>query len=438
MRNLFLYLRGSVLRHAGAGQTDRDLLECFRDRRDEAAFTALLQRHGPMVLAVAHRLLGHAQDAEDVFQATFLVLVRKAAAIRRTDCLGPWLHRVALRTALEARTRRTRRRAREVPMKIPPDPAARPTVARAELREVLDEELNRLAAKYREAIVLCELQGRSRAEAAEVLHIPEGTLSSRLATARKYLARGLARRGLGLPAVALGACLAGNLEAHPAAALVSATAQSAVQMARGGAAVASPEVLSLVNGVLKAMFLTRLRFGALLVLVVGVAALAWTVISQGAGPVADPPPAANAQEKPVQAPDAGAKAKKDRKAKPDPKVPDVIRPGDRLNIRVPGALPDSPVNGVFVVEASGKVALGPPYGRVEVQGMTPEQAEEVVALRLKTLLKDPNVGVTRHDPLSPVVASADLEKLGQRMERMEKELQLLRAAIERLEKKLSR
>src|SRR5262245_3587170 len=177
------------LRHAARdndddGVTDGQLLDQFLTRRDEAAFGRLLERHGPMVLGVCRRLLGDRHDAEDAFQATFLVLVRKATGIRRREAVGGWLHRAAVRAALEVLNRRRRSRERQVsPMPEPEAAAGRDDSA--DLIPLLDDEIDRLPDKFREAVVACDLEGKTRKEAARELGIPEGTLSGRLTAARR-------------------------------------------------------------------------------------------------------------------------------------------------------------------------------------------------------------------------------------------------------------
>ena len=199
MKSVLTYVRRTALRREGPHVGDGELLEHFLARRDDAAFAVLVRRHGPMVLSVARRVLGHVQDAEDVFQATFLVLVKKAATLQRRELLANWLYGVAYRTALEARTAKARRRARETQRITMPEPAVN-SVDRAdvagEVPDIIDQELCRLPEKYRAAVVLCDVEGRPRKEAARQLRIPEGTLSSRLATARQRLARRLSRRGV--------------------------------------------------------------------------------------------------------------------------------------------------------------------------------------------------------------------------------------------------
>src|SRR5262245_14764124 len=180
------HLRRVVLLRDGGGMTEGQLLDCFLASRDEAAFEALVRRLGPMVLGVCRRILGDPHDVEDAFQATFLVAVRKAASVRPRELFGNWLYGVAYRTALVARARIIRRRAREKQFEdLPHPPQVEPESSWQELRPFLDQEVSRLPDKYRLPVVLCDLEGRSRQEVARQLRLPEGTVSSRLAAARK-------------------------------------------------------------------------------------------------------------------------------------------------------------------------------------------------------------------------------------------------------------
>src|SRR5262245_49406667 len=187
--------------------TDSQLLERFVRRRDEAAFAALVARHGPMVLAVCRHLLPSAHDVEDAFQATFLVLVRRAADIQRRELLGNWLYGVAHRVATRARTQAAQRRTHGG-QGIDMVAAAADEGPGQDVQPVLHEEINRLAAKYRTPVVLCYLQGKTNEEAAQELGCPVGTVKGRLARARDLLRARLTRRGLalstGLVAAALG------------------------------------------------------------------------------------------------------------------------------------------------------------------------------------------------------------------------------------------
>ncbi len=178
--------------------TDGELLERFVRQHEEAAFAALVQRHGPMVLSVCQRVLRHSQDADDAFQATFLVLAQKAHRLRRPGLLANWLYGVAYRTALHARQHAARRseREREAAKRIvlSDDPERK----RLALRRVLDEELHRLPEKYRAPLVLCYLEGKTNKEAARLLGWPSGSMAHRLARGRDLLRKRLEARLVGL------------------------------------------------------------------------------------------------------------------------------------------------------------------------------------------------------------------------------------------------
>jgi RNA polymerase sigma factor (sigma-70 family) len=255
--------------------TDGPLLEQFVRGRDEAAFAELVGRHGPMVLAVCRRVLRHEQDAEDAFQATFLVLAKKAGSVRRPEALGCWLYEVAYHVALRARAAAARRRQEERRSDVMTQPDPMTEAAARELRAVLDEELHRLPAKYRAPLVLCYLQSRTNEEAARQLGWTKGTVSGRLARARGLLRGRLARRGLALaPVLFVPALAEGSAAATLPAALAGATTRAAVRFAAAktaAAAVASAPVAALTEGVLKTMFWTKLKAVTILALVLGLA-----------------------------------------------------------------------------------------------------------------------------------------------------------------------
>jgi RNA polymerase sigma factor (sigma-70 family) len=259
--------------HRHDDTTDGDLLDLYVRQRDEAAFEALVRRHGPMVLGVCRRLVGNAHDAEDAFQATFLVLVRKAATVRPAGMVGNWLYGVAQRTALEARRAAARRRAKEA--RAAPR-AATPEDPLADLRSLLDREVARLPERYRVALVLCDLEGTTRKEAARQLALPEGTVASRLGRARSILARRLTRRGVTLAGGVVASALA--QESAPASlppALVAGTVKAAAAYATGPVAAAtlvSAPVLALTEGGMRTMLLSKFRIGALFLVAVGLAA----------------------------------------------------------------------------------------------------------------------------------------------------------------------
>jgi RNA polymerase sigma factor (sigma-70 family) len=250
-------LRAVALAQDGHGLTDGELLERYVNRRDEAAFTALVLRHGPMVLGVCRRVLRHEADAEDAFQATFLVLVRKAGALRARGLVGNWLYGVAHNTALKAKAMNRKRRTKELEAGAVPKREAVEQVWE-QLQALLDAELNRLPDEYRAPIVLCELEGKTIKEAAGHLGWPQGTVATRLFRGRARLARRLARHGLTLSGGVLAAALShGSAAVAVPATLVQATIQSARVFAAGGAL--STNVVGLADGVVKGMFLTKLK-----------------------------------------------------------------------------------------------------------------------------------------------------------------------------------
>jgi RNA polymerase sigma factor (sigma-70 family) len=284
MNSVIQHLRRAVAAPDAAALADGGLLGCFIDQFDQAAFETLMRRHGPMVLGVCRRILENHHDAEDAFQATFLVLVHKAHTIRPRALVGNWLHGVALQTALKARQRMTRRRAKEKQVLELPEPEASAADSWNELRPVLDQELARLPDKYRAAVVLCDLEGKSYKEAARQLGWPPGTLSVRLARARKMLASRLARKGWALPAASLGAFL--SAQAAPASiapAVLDSTLRAAISLAAGqgiASGIVSTQVVFLVKGVMKAMLLSKLKALSSWVLMFGVLALGAGMVRQ--------------------------------------------------------------------------------------------------------------------------------------------------------------
>jgi RNA polymerase sigma factor (sigma-70 family) len=259
------------------GLTDRDLLDRWLSRRDEAAFETLVWRHGPLVLGACRRLLADDHDVEDAFQATFVVLVRKAATIRRREAVGGWLYRVAYRVALRARSASARRVRREGSSAVDPPAAALPDPVWRELQQALDAEVNRLGERERVPFVLCYLEGWTNAEAARELRCPVGTVESRLARARRQLRARLTRRGLAPAAVALaaGAVMPGVTAGVPArlVASVHQTASSSAVPAR---------VAPLATGAVRGMLVAKLNAAAAALLLVGLLG-AGTVFAVGRG-----------------------------------------------------------------------------------------------------------------------------------------------------------
>ena len=283
------------LRPEGVGMTDGELLARFLSSRDEDALAALVRRHAAMVWGVCRRLLNH-HDAEDAFQATFLVLVRKAADVPG-QAVANWLYGVARQTAVRLRATAAKQRRRESQVVNMPE-ATVAEVRDTDLQMVLDEELSRLPDHYRGVVVLCDVEGMTRKEAARQLGIPEGSVASRLARARAMLARRLAKRGIVLPGSVAAVFTAGTAAASVPAALVASTIKVASLLAAGQAAgVISVKVAALTEGMVTAMFVAKIKsVMAVMVLV--------TALSGGVGLIyqvhAAAPP--NDSEKVVEAP----------------------------------------------------------------------------------------------------------------------------------------
>jgi RNA polymerase sigma factor (sigma-70 family) len=280
MNRIIKRIRHISLAQNGGALTDAQLLELFIACQEEAAFEAIVRRHGSMVLSVCRRVLHNTQDAEDAFQATFLVLARKASTIRSRGLVANWLYGVAYQTALKARIAATKRLARERPMNEMPEPEAAQECLQ-DWQHALDQELNSLPEKYRVPIVLCDLEGKTRKEAAHQLGLPEGTLSSRLARARMLLAKRLVRHGVALSGGAVATILSQDAaSACVPALLIGSTVKAATSIAAGKAVavLVSAEVAALTEGMLKTMFLTKLKLAAV-VLFVGAISVCGTLVA---------------------------------------------------------------------------------------------------------------------------------------------------------------
>jgi cobalt-zinc-cadmium efflux system membrane fusion protein len=308
LRTFLRHLKKSVDAGSAGGLSDAQLLARFVAERDEAAFELLVWRHAALVWQAARRLLGRPEDVEDVFQATFLTLARQASAVRRPGALAAWLYRVAYRAALRTRVAARRSPAGNSVAELPA-PETADEAARRELRPLLDEEINRLPEKYRVPVVLCYLEGRTLEEAARLLGCPRGTVSSRLAGARERLRGRLTRRGLA-PSATLPALLAPAKAgtAGVPAALVRRTAEAGVLFGSGQAAggAVTPAAAALAKGVLRTMWLTKVRV---------VAVVALGLVAAGAA--------------------AGVLSGRTRAEKPDPAPAPVLIPGTPSALRLP-------------------------------------------------------------------------------------------------------
>jgi polysaccharide export outer membrane protein len=370
------HLRRAALLHESGGMTDGQLLDYFLVRRDESAFAALVRRHGPMVLGVCQRVLDSRHDAEDAFQATFLVLVRKGASILPRDRVGNWLYGVAYRTALKARTAAARRRRAEKQAAIALGQAAHRVDASGDLRALLDEELHRLPDKYRAPLVLCFLQGKPRKDAAQLLGWSEGTLSGRLARAKSMLACRLTRHGLALSGGALPL-----LSVPPT--LMAATVNAGLLVTAGptAAGVISAQVLTLTQEVVQTMLLTKIKaIVGVLLLVAGIGFGTVTFARQG---LANDEGAPATSRAPGEAQYANAPPEKAKK-----EAPYVIEPPDVL--RVEYAIVSATakeINGERLVRPDGTIGLGS-LGSFYVVGRTVDQARADIAHHLSSRFQE--------------------------------------------------
>jgi RNA polymerase sigma factor (sigma-70 family) len=263
-------------------EPDGALVERFVAARDPVAFAELVRRHGPAVFGVCRRVLGHAQDAEDAFQAVWLVLARRAADVRPPGAVGPWLYGVAVRTATKARSLAMKRRQRQL---AAAKPEAVEDAPAADLGPVLDEELAKLPERYRRAVVVCDLNGRSRSQAARDLGWPEGTVAARVAKGRELLAARLRRRGVTLSTAALAAVA---VEVPPS--LAANAVAAALEFASGAASASAPPVSQLLaEGVMRAMSVSRWKLPAVVLLAAGLAAGEGVAVVAGGGGPSDPP-----------------------------------------------------------------------------------------------------------------------------------------------------
>ncbi|MHB1424304.1 MAG: sigma-70 family RNA polymerase sigma factor [Gemmataceae bacterium] len=260
------HLRGKLAAQQHNDDSDEQLLHAFTTRRDDNAFAVLVRRHGPMVLHVCRRVLGHEQDAEDAFQAAFLVLARNANALRNKTSLANFLHGIAYRTAMKAKQAAARRRKHEgqAPPRSPLDPVD--DLSWREVRTLLDEEIDRLPEKYRSVFVLCCLENLSRAEAGQRLGLKERTVLSRLAEARKRLQSRLTRRGVELTAVLGTMALTESSASALPVGLMASTIQGVLAAAAGKklASVVSASVAELVENATTTLIVSKAKMATLL------------------------------------------------------------------------------------------------------------------------------------------------------------------------------
>lgn len=303
-------LRSKLAPQGRSEDGDEQLLHEFCTHREDSAFAVLVRRYGPMVLHVCRRVLGHHQDAEDAFQATFLVLARNAATMRKQTALASFLHGIAYRTAMKAKRNAARRRKHErrAPAHPPADPAD--ALSWQEVKALLDEEIARLPEKYRSVFVLFHLEDLSREETARRLGLKDATVAKRLATARKRLSQRLSRRGVELTAVLAATAVATPSASALPAGLMATTIEAALATAAGEqlAGIVSATVAELVQSATTAMMVSKAKIATVILLTATMLAGAsvWAyrrVAANALSPSALPAePAATANDKPKVAP----------------------------------------------------------------------------------------------------------------------------------------
>jgi RNA polymerase sigma factor (sigma-70 family) len=410
-------LRRLVGKRNGCTLADAQLLHNFVARHDEPSFEVLVWRHGAMVLRVCQRVLHHCHDSEDAFQATFLTLARKAGSIGKGEAVGSWLYKVAYRIALRLRARNARRRSPVIKFDSDvPDHGTTATsldelpapedVDRAvwdDLGPVLDQEINRLPEKYRVPFVLCYLEGQTNDEAAAQLGCPRGTVLSRLARGRERLRSRLSRRGIALSSAglvtALSQCAA---SAAVPAALVTGTTGAALAFAAGNttSGLFSASVASLTQGVLRAMFLTKVKIAA-------AALLTLTALTIGVGSWPHWAQAENAGTDEIVVDLNAARGGRtevagDKKGPPAGKVIDVAKDGKGFTIEIPSR--DEEAKKLFI-KVNDKTSII--YVGVGPNGAKPTEGYRAT-VKLAENSADVAAGVTFHGPEGARHHDADL------------------------------
>jgi RNA polymerase sigma factor (sigma-70 family) len=385
---------------AASGLSDRQLLERFSSGRDasaEAAFETIVQRHGPMVLRLCSKVLGNQADAEEAFQATFLILVKKSRSIRQLDTVGGWLFGVASRVAARAQVERARRRSAEQHGGLRIATAAdvgSEGIDRIEVDAAIEAEVLRLPEKYRAVVVLCYWDGLTHEQAADRLGCPLGTVRSRMARARSLLHRRLSRRGLepvaGIMAAAFDSPATLKVSAlEIPSALISSTVSIATEVASGGslARVASAPIATLVQKVIGSMFMMKLKTISALIVLMSAAAYGLTfAAAQGerAG--------RKVQDRVPATPITKSKAQPPMRLMTDY----VVEPPDLLVVEVLDALPGRPISGERLVRPDGKISLSY-YGDVYVAGLTLPEVKEKIVHHMRKYLHDDVLGLIKLD-----------------------------------------
>ncbi|MBI3408435.1 MAG: sigma-70 family RNA polymerase sigma factor [Planctomycetes bacterium] len=298
LNSVVKYLHRMIGFVAAGEATDAELLTRFAGQRDAAAFELLVWRHGPMVLGLSRRLLRHEQDAEDVFQATFLTMVRKAGSIAKKHALASWLYKVAYRIACRLRMKVPQLTNHPAELDDIPGPEIEPNFFQRDLRTMLDREVARLPERYRRVILLCHVQGKTQEEAARTLGCPKGTVAARLVRARERLRLRLTQQGLAYSTSAFSTVIAEETLAQAVSAeLVQSTVRMSLTFASGTAAsIVSAKAAALAVGALQMMWLSKVKMMTcvFLALILAGTGIGLAVRHAWAGPGSDDAPAARA------------------------------------------------------------------------------------------------------------------------------------------------
>lgn len=407
-------------RLASGPDDDAGLLNRFLSQTDGDAFAELVRRYGSLVLGVCRRVLGNGPDAEDAFQAAFLVLVRKGNSVRKGQSVASWLFGVARFSALQLRDRNRRRCEHEA--KGAHEQQAKRNVDH-DLLAAVDEELQHLPSRYRTPLVVCFLQGRTQDEAAKELGCSLSTLRRRLEQGQDLLRRRLTGRGLAPAVLTIGA-------SQVSSASIESTTALAIAFIKGEAT--SVPVTALAKGAIAMMGRTKLK----IVLATAIAfsgliggGVAWQLAAaQRLEPVQNTPPPAKAPDKPAEPP---------AKEKGVIGDTDKIKPGDWLKIEAVPVFENAPLRDRYEVEPSGKVTLPPQYGDpLKIEGLTLAEASAVVRKQMLIYLRQCKVTITRTTkPESTLEERVRmLEKEVQELRMLEAEVKHLRILMEKLRK----
>ena len=396
-------------RAAGPPAADAALLSRFLDAHDEEAVGALVARHLPTVRAVCRSVLRDPDDADDAAQATFLVLARRAGAVRDRQALGGWLCRVAWRTANRLREQNARRAARREPG-VEPDatPAAVPPIPTGDVREALDEEIARLPEQYRTAVLTCYAAGVSTADAAARLGWPKGTLLTRLAWARKRLRDRLTKRGVTLGG-GFTAAFAGRVEVAGSAVFAGRVGEAMIAVLAGGspAGLVSDRVSSLTEGVVRHMVGTKIKLAA------GAGFVAAALLGLGLGRMsAEADAAGPGDKKPTDPLVAGGKKPRAEKPAADP-----LLPPPAVREEVEPAAAAGPGEEVLVVRRpKGSFTREvPPYGRATVT-FAEKRLQVVAQVHIEkaafTVTFDADYSINQDSMVYGIITGADLTAVG--------------------------